>query len=1006
MIPSKIDLYAQKKYFEDISFSTLMRKRIYNVLLISSVYDAFMLEEDGRIEEQIFYEYMSLNLRYPPRFFTVTNEKEAFKVLKEEDIDLVITMLSAEENDTFHLADELKSQYSDIPIVVLTPFSREVGLRIERHELGSVDHVFCWLGNADIILAIIKLIEDEMNAEHDIGEVGVQAIIMVEDNMRFYSSYLPNIYKIIFKQSKAFMREGLNEHQKMNRARGRPKILLATNYEEALQLYEIYKNNLLGVISDMTFPRSGVKDKDAGISLITHIKHENKYMPILLQSSDPDNRSRAKIVRAGFIDKNSKSLNFELREFIKEYFAFGDFVFKDPEYNTEVARAGNLKDLQEKIYMIPESSLLYHIERDHLSKWLRARALFPIATLFKQFTRDDFANSHEIRDFVFHAIANFRMSKSRGVISQFNRESFDEYFTITRIGEGSIGGKARGLAFLDSLIKRNHLYSLFDKVEITIPKTLVLCTDIFDEFMESNELHQIALSDDYTDEEILQRFLDAKLPERILDDIYTVMTHVERPMAIRSSSLLEDSHYQPFAGIYNTYMVPYMKDDLNRMFEMVMGAIKAVYASAYYRDSKAYMQATSNVIDEEKMAIVMETVVGSTHGGRYYPTLSGVARSIDFYPIPPEVPEDGTASIALGLGKFIVDGGQALRFSPKYPKKILQTSSPEMALKETQKYFYALSLDPDQYQCSTDDSASLLKLRISEAEKDGTIKHVASTYDFHNDIIRDGYHEEGKKLVTFSNMLKHNTFPLAEIIRKVLTLGQKEMKYPVEIEFAVDIESRSNDRILFHLLQIRPIASKNETVHLDPEKVEMDKTLIISESALGNGIIDNIRDVVYVRPQNFSASRNKETVAMIDGVNKKFLQEKKNYILIGPGRWGSADPFLGIPVKWPQISAARLIIESGLEDYRIDPSQGTHFFQNLTSFRVGYFTINPFIKDGYYDLDFLDKKEALFENEVLRHVRFDDPLKIIIDGKQNYGIVLKAGKENTAWADQMLSGSM
>jgi CheY-like chemotaxis protein len=991
MIPSKIDVYTQKKYFEDISFATLMRKRIYNVLLISSVYDAFMLEEDGRIEEQIFYEYMSLNLRYPPRFFNATSERKAFKVLAEEDIDLVITMLSAKEKDTFQLADDIKAKYHDIPIVVLTPFSREVSIKIEKHDLGSIDHIFSWLGNADIILAIIKLIEDEMNAEHDISKVGVQAIILVEDNMRFYSSYLPNIYKIIFKQSKAFMREGLNEHQKMNRARGRPKILLATNYEEALELYELYKHNLLGIISDMSFPRGGKKDRDAGISLITHIKHENKYMPILLQSSDPENHSRAKVLRAGFIDKNSKSLNYELREFIKEYFAFGDFVFKDPTTNAEVARARDLKDLQEKIFEIPEKSLMYHIERDHLSKWLRARALFPIASLFKQFSKDDFENSSEIRTFVFEAIANFRLTKSRGVISQFNRESFDEYFTITRIGEGSIGGKARGLAFLDSLIKRNHLYNHFEKVDITIPKTLVLCTDIFDEFMEINQLYDTALNSSLSDEEILQNFLQAQLPERILDDIYTVLTHVERPVAIRSSSLLEDSHYQPFAGIYNTYMVPYLTEDINRMFNMVMDSIKAVYASAFYIDSKAYMQATSNVIDEEKMAIVIQTVVGSQYGNHYYPTISGVARSIDFYPIPPEVPQDGTASIALGLGKYIVDGGLSLRFSPKYPKKILQISNPDMALKETQKHFFALNLDPDSFLIRPDDSLSLMKLSVKDAEKDGSIRAIASTYDFHNQIVRDGYNYDGKKLITFSNILKHNTFPLAEILKKILFLGEKEMGYPVEIEFVIDLKKDTNSNYIFHLLQIRPIASKNETVNIDPNSVEEDDSLIISKSALGNGTIDRICDIVYVKPKNFDASKNEATVKMISEVNDRFLKENRNYILVGPGRWGSADPWLGIPVKWPQISAARLIVESGLENYRIDPSQGTHFFQNLTSFRVGYFTVNPFIKDGFYDIDFLDKQEAVFENETIRHIRFKEPMKIIIDGKQNLGVVKKPG---------------
>ena len=511
MIPNKTDVFAQKNYFDDVSFSKLMRRRIHNILLISSVYDAFMLDEDGRIDEQIFYEYMTLNLRFPPRFLNATSEKEAFAIFKEESIDLVITMLSGDEKSTFQLAEDIKQKYPTVPIVMLTPFSREINLKLEQNKLGAVDHVFSWLGNADILLAIIKVIEDEMNVEHDVLEVGVQTIILVEDNIRFYSSYLPNIYKIIFKQSKAFMTEGLNEHQKMIRARGRPKILLATNYEKAIELYDKYKHNLLGVISDMSYDRNGKKDPLAGIKLVKKIKKDNKYTPILLQSSDPENKTKAKELKVGFIDKNSKSLTYELREFIKEFFAFGDFVFKDPDTGEEVARARDLKDLQEKIFSIPEKSLQYHIERDHISKWLKARALFPIASLFQSFSPTDFVDTHEVKSFIFETIANYRITKARGVISQFNRDSFDEYFTISRIGEGSIGGKARGLAFLDSLIKRNQLYNHFKNINISIPKSVVLCTDIFDEFMEDNNLYQIALSDEYTDEEILQHFVERQL---------------------------------------------------------------------------------------------------------------------------------------------------------------------------------------------------------------------------------------------------------------------------------------------------------------------------------------------------------------------------------------------------------------------------------------------------------------------------------------------------------------
>ncbi len=990
MIPTKLDILSQSYLFEDTRFTDLMRHRIYHVLLISSVYDAFVLEEDGRIDEQIFNEYMSLNLRYPPEFIKATSEEQAFERLEETNIDLVITMLSADEKDTFELSAEIKKRYPDIPIVVLTPFSREVSLKVEFSEqYDSIDYIFSWLGNADILLAIIKLIEDKMNVEHDINKVGVQAILLVEDSIRFYSSYLPIIYKIIFKQSKAFMSEGLNEHQKMLRMRGRPKILLATNYEEAVDFYDKYNNNLLGVISDISYKRKGVKDPEAGFRLVRKIKRDNKYMPLLLQSSESKNRTRAKELKVGFIYKLSKSLTYELRDFIRSYFAFGAFVFVDPETQQEVMRAANLKELMDKIYDVPEPSLQYHIKRNHLSKWLRARALFPLAHLFQKFNSDDFENCQEVKQFIFEAISNFRIAKARGVITQFQRESFDEYFMLTRIGESSIGGKARGLAFLDTLIKRNRLYNRFDGVEITIPRTIVIGTDIFDEFMEMNKLYKIALSDNVSDEEILKNFIESPLPDIVSDDLETIVSLVENPLAIRSSSLLEDSHYQPFAGIYNTYMVPLVEEDRSITLKQVHNAIKGVYASAFYKDSKAYMQATSNVIDEEKMAIVIQVVAGKRYNNHYYPTFSGVARSINFYPVEPEKSEDGIANIAVGLGKYIVDGGLSLRFSPKYPKKVLQISNPDMALKETQKYFFALDLNPESFQISPDDAVNLIKYPMRQAEKDGSIKEIASSYDFHNHVLRDGYGYDGKKLATFAGILKHNKFPLAEILQTVLKLGEEEMGKPVEIEFVVDLNERRGSRKVFNLLQIRPIASKDESVNIDQSDINPDKLLILSEKALGNGVIDSITDLVYVKPQNYNPAGNKDIVPLVAELNDRFLKEGKNYILIGPGRWGSSDPWLGIPVKWPHISAARLIIESGLEDYRIDPSQGTHFFQNLTSFRVGYFTINPFIGDGSWDVDFLDRQPAVFENEFIRHIRFDKPLVTKIDGKKNLGIVCK-----------------
>lgn len=994
MIPSKKDIYAQKQFLADDAFTSLMKKRIYHILLISSAYDAFMLEEDGRIDEQIFNEYMSLNLRYPPRFFLASSKKESLNILETESIDLVICMLSAEKTDTIKLTENIKEKYAEIPIVVLTPFSREVGIKIENNDLASVDYIFSWLGNADILLAIIKLIEDRMNVEHDVEEVGVQTIILVEDNIRFYSSYLPNIYKIIFKQSLSFMREGLNEHQKMNRARGRPKILLATNFEEALILYEKYKENLLGVISDISYFRLGKRDNQAGIRLAKIIKRDSTLTPMLLQSSNPENRAIAKKLKVGFIDKNSNKLNYELREFIKQYFAFGDFVFMDPETGQGMVWAANLRELQEKIFDVPSPSLQYHIKRNHISKWLKARALFSIAKLFQGFSSNDFEDCQEIKQFIFDTISNFRMTKAQGVISTFNRETFDEYFTISRIGKGSIGGKGRGLAFLDSLVKRNQLYNYFDKVEISIPKTIVIGTDIFDEFMESNQLYPIALADDISDDEIFKHFLDAKMPWNVYDDLLTIASLINKPVAVRSSSLLEDSHYQPFAGIYNTYMLPQPQNDHQKLFEMLRDAIKGVYASAFYADSKAYMKATSNVIDEEKMAIVIQEVCGSNYNYKFYPTISGVARSLNYYPIPPEKPEDGIASLALGLGKYVVDGGRSLRFSPKYPKKILQTSNPDMALRETQKTFFALNCKLHEYKFTRDDSCNLLNLRIKTAEEDDSIKQISSTYDLHDHVVRDSYHHEGKKLITFSSILKHGTLPLAEILDKILKLGEKEMGIPVEIEFAIDLKSKNKqDNYEFNLLQIRPIVGINDTVHLKESKIKQDDSLIISKSALGNGIINGIKDIVYIKQDNFDKSKNQETTEMIDEINKKFIKQKKNYILVGPGRWGSSDPWLGIPVKWSQISAARLIVESGLENYRIDPSQGTHFFQNLTSFNVGYFTINPFINDGFYNIELLDKQVAVFENEIIRHISFKEDITIVVDGKRNLGVVYKPGVE-------------
>ncbi len=983
------NIYIPTINFDHTAFNLLMQKRIRQVLLICSHYDAFMLEEDGRIDEQIFNEYVSLNLRYPPNFVQVSSSVEAFRVLEEKEINLVISMLNIEDIDTFNLAKQIKSKYPDIPIVTLTHFNREVSLRLQKEDLSAIDYVFCWLGNANLLLAIIKLIEDRMNVEHDVQQVGVQTILMIEDSIRYISSYLPNLYQIIMKQSRIFGQEALNEHQKMLRMRGRPKILLATTYDEARGIYEKYKNNMLGIISDVRFHKNRqTKEKEKfGIQFCREVRQEDKFLPFIIQSSDLANKKAADEMNAGFIHKHSKNLIVELKTYIINNFAFNDFIFIDPGTGKELARAADLRELQELILTIPDKVLEHHSRKNDFSKWLNARALFTIAQLFKQVRNEDFENTEGIRKYLYDAIADYRISKGRGVIASFDKDKFNRYLIFSRIGEGSIGGKARGLAFINSIIEGHRIFNRYPGLVITIPRTVVMSIDIFDEFMRANELYKVALSD-IPDEEILEHFIRAELPEWIRQDLLALVEVLEHPIAVRSSSKLEDSHYQPFAGIYSTYMVPVIKDK-KRMVRMLSEAIRCVYASVYYKSSKAYMAATSNVIDEEQMGIILQEICGQEYNGRFYPGISGVARSINYYPIGPEKSSDGMANIAYGLGKYIMEGGVGLRFSPRFPKKILQLSSSEMILKDTQKTFYSLDMSPDSFKPSVDDGINLFKLKIKEAAGDPPFRFAASSYDLHSNMIRDGLYHEGKPVITFSSILNHNTFPLAEILSDLLQICQKEMNNPIEMEFAVNLDVPEGEMKVFNFLQIRPIVHNDQGINFDLEEIDREKAIIISEAALGNGVFEGLLDIVYVKTDKFDPAKNKEIALSIEKINADFLSRHGNYVLIGPGRWGSTDPWLGIPVKWAQLSAARIIIESGLENFRIDPSQGTHFFQNVTSFGVGYMTINPFIDDGFYDHEYLAARDAFFEDQYIRHIRFDSPMCIQIDGRKNKGVIYK-----------------
>ena len=980
--------YASEKLtLRDTDFMSMMQRRIFHVLLVANPYDAFMLEDDGRIDEKLFEEYSKLGLRYPPRFFRAASRDEAVALMEERQFDLVICMPATDSNDVFDIARDIKVTSPQVPIVVLTPFSHGVSKRMQDEDLSAFEYVFCWLGNTELLLSIIKLIEDKMNLENDV-KAGVQMILLVEDNVRFYSSFLPMLYKFVLQQSLDFATEALNNTLETLRMRGRPKIVLARNYAEAWELYSKYADNTMGVISDCRYPMTpdGEAAADAGVRLMKAVRAQDPFLPLILDSSENANVKYAVECDAMFIDKNSKSLDHDLRKIILHKFGFGDFIFRNAQTLEPMVRIHNLKELQDNIFTLPREALLFHITRNNVSRWLCSRALFPISEFLKKITWQSLQDVDKHREIIYNAIVAYRRMKNQGVVAVFHRERFDNFSNFARIGDGSLGGKGRGIAFLDNIIKRHPDMNAFENMPVRIPKTVVLCTDIFDEFMEKNDLYGVALSDK-TDEEILRAFLKAHLPPRLADDCRVMLSVVPGPLAIRSSSLLEDSHYQPFAGIYSTYMIPPL-GDTDRRLEMLGDAIKAVYASVFYKDSKAYMTATSNVIDQEKMAVIIQEVVGQTHGTRFYPHISGVARSVNYYPVNDQKAEDGIVNIALGLGKYIVDGGVNLRVDPYQPHKIMQLSEMEIALRETQTRFLALDLSQTQLDFKTDDGFNLLNLSVRQADKDGVLQWLASTYDAYDQVIREGYYEgPSRKIISFAGIMQHGVLPLPEILQSVLHYGETEMKRPVEIEFAANVNDNKTGE--FHLLQIRPMVDNKMMLDEDLDKVDTEDIILKSDSAIGHGIMTDIRDIVYVKTANYSAAFNPAIAEEVERMNRKLTAEQREYVIVGPGRWGSSDAWLGVPLKWPAISGARIIVECGLTNYRIDPSQGTHFFQNLTSLGVAYFTVNPYKDDGIFNEAYLDSLDAEEETEHLRHIRFEKPITAKVDGMKKKGIVTK-----------------
>ena len=978
-----------------------MQRRIFNVLIIANPYDAFMLEDDGRVDEKIFSEYMQLGLRYPPSFTQVCTIEEADEALGGTQYDLVICMPGNADNDAFDVARAVKQMSPMTPCVVLTPFSHGISRRMQNLNLSIFDYVFCWLGNTDLILSIIKLIEDKMNIDNDTKEAGVKCVLLVEDSIRFYSSILPHLYKFILTQSLNFATEALNSQAEMLRMRGRPKVLLARTYEEAWQLYEKYKDNMLGVVSDSRFKKDGEENPVAGVELLRKVRESDEYLPLIMQSSEKNLDIDVRGVR--FIDKNSKKFNVDLRHIMEEHFGFGDFLFRNPDTNEVVCRVRNLKELQDNIFKIPDNSMHYHISRNHMSRWLAARAIFPVSEFLKHITWHKLQDVEKHRQIIFDAIVAYRHMKNFGVVAVFNRDRFDTYSHFARIGDGSLGGKGRGLAFLDNIIKRHKEFHQFDNAKVSIPKTVVLCTDLFDQFMENNHLWEVALSD-APDEDILDAFLNAELPPALIDDFNTMIEATQKPLAVRSSSLLEDSHYQPFAGIYSTYMIPY-SNNREKMLADLSEAVKGVYASVYYRDSKAYMTATQNVIDQEKMAVIIQEVVGQQYRDHYYPNISGVLRSLNYYPVGDERPEEGIASLALGLGKYIVDGGQTLRVSPYHPAQVMQMSEMEVALRQTQTRFYALGMKPEESEClnfAVDDGFNIQKLMVAEADADGSLQYIASTFDPYDQMIRPGLYEGGRKIISMNGVLEQGVFPLPELMKLSLRLGEEEMRRPVEIEMACNIHPDKTG--CYYLLQIRPIVDSKQELNENLLTIDDSECILRSHNSLGHGIIEDVSDVVYVKVgEDYSASNNAFIAEEIEKVNRQFLSDGNGYILIGPGRWGSSDSWLGIPVKWPHISAAKLIVEEILPSYFVDPSQGTHFFQNLTSLGVGYFTIdvnhdregNPVKNEVYANAEleilnraYLDSLPAEHETKYLRHVRLPKPCTIKMDGMKQEGVVV------------------
>jgi CheY-like chemotaxis protein len=966
-------------------FHELMRFRIMDILLVASPYDSFILEEAGQLSERVVGEFRNLDLHYAPGINGVSTGAEALELARATGrFQLIVSALHLGDMSGAELARRVKQAGLQIPVTLLAFDNRELKDFLSRNDVSSVERIFLWQGDARILVAIVKYVEDKLNVAHDTGTVGVQVIVVVEDNIRYYSSFLPAIYAELLHHSQRLSSEGVNVAQRIMRMRARPKILLCSNFEEAWQAFTSYEDAVLGVVSDVEFPRAGRWSPEAGLELTRMIKERWPDVPVMLHSSRPENEPQAAAVGADFLLKGSPTLLADLRRFMLANFGFGDFVFRLPQ-GLEVGRADDLKALEELLRGVPAESIAYHAERNHFSKWLKARTEFALAHRLRPRKVSDFRSIEDLRRTLIDSIVEYRRRRSQAVVADFDAETFDLSGDFYRIGGGSLGGKARGLAFVRLLLSESRVDEDLSDLTVSIPPAVVVGTDVFDRFLDENDLRHFAIRST-DDAEIQSRFQAGQFPGETRADLAAYLGRATYPLAVRSSSLLEDSQYQPFTGVYETFMLPNTHASLDVRLEHLLEAIKRIYASTFSAQAKAYIRATPYRLEEEKMAVIIQKVIGSQHGPRFYPDFSGVARSHNFYPTGPHAPGDGIAAVALGMGRTVVEGANCLRFCPRYPSHLVQFSSVSDVLENSQRSFWAMELEA---QPENANRMRETRFSLEAAEEDGTLAALASTWSADNDAIYDGVSRHGVRLVSFASILKHGAFPLPELLARLLDLAAWGMGSPVEIEFAVNLSAPAGAPREFGFLQVRPMALTRETEELEIGSVEPQLVLCRSSNVLGNGRIEDVRDVVVVDRHRFDRALSHQTAQEVGQFNTDLVQAGRPYLLVGVGRWGSADPWLGIPVRWEQISGARAIVEAGFKDFKVTPSQGSHFFQNLTSFNLGYFTLNPDAGDGFVDWDWLAAQPAVRETSCVRHLHLERPLVIKMNGKRNEGVILK-----------------